>query len=78
MSDRLRDRIAEGSSPQEARFGDWDQAAQALALMRPAHLERFFGALASHWAQAGRDPAELTRVLERALARRLESEHTAG
>lgn len=78
MSERLHDSVVDGSLLQDASFGDWDQAAEALALMRPAHLERFFGALALHWAKARRDPAELSRVLERALAPVLESEHTTG
>jgi hypothetical protein len=78
MDDRLPDPPAEGSSVQEARFADWDQAAQALALMRPAHLERFFAALVAHWADAGHEPAELIRLLERAVAETLEVEPTAG
>jgi hypothetical protein len=78
MDDRLPEQLTEGTAPQDARFGDWDQAAQALALMRPAHLERFFGALVSHWIDEGHEPAELVRLLEDAAASTRETEHTAG
>lgn len=78
MDDRLPEKLTEGTPLQEARFGDWDQAAQALALMPPAHLERFLAALVSHWVDAERQPAELIRLLERAAVNALEIEPTPG
>jgi hypothetical protein len=71
-SERDDKRPMPGSDPAAAMpaadFGDWDEAARALAHLPWRHARRFFRSLGRHYKLAGHDMQPLLDAIETELA----------